>query len=189
SVDFGATYTLQLLFNQGTNPPAGISINWGDDTTTSVSGSQSLVTHQYSTRDPFQYTISATFTDADGVHIATNTIDVVVGGSLFEATDEKIDTPDHPNTARVFGSVGATLFLSTPGSEATVFVGKYKANPTGNLPDGRALVYTDVNLHFEVLGDSTTQLRVRFFLPAGVAATKIMPQLFAGSRRKAWMGD
>jgi hypothetical protein len=185
SVDFGATYTLNPSLLQGTNPVKSILIDWGDGTAPT-----SAVTHNYSTRDPFRYTISATFQDADGTHSATNTVDVVVGGSLFDAVDEQIVTPGNSKPARVNGTVGATLSLSTPGSEATVFVGRYKANPTGQLPNGKAIVYSDINLHFEVIGDpNTTQFSVRFFLPDGIDATKIIPQYFDGSQWKRVKGD
>lgn len=71
------TYTLNLSSTDpGQDTVSSWTINWGDGTTTPVSGNPATVTHSYAAVG--QYTITASATDEDGTWSSGNTVAVTV---------------------------------------------------------------------------------------------------------------
>jgi photosystem II stability/assembly factor-like uncharacterized protein len=81
----GMPYTLNLSANYAGDPDSDVAnwtIDWGDGTSSLVSGNNTSTNHTYTSNNV--YTISATAMDDDGVpYVASNTVTVIVGPTPF----------------------------------------------------------------------------------------------------------
>jgi hypothetical protein len=185
-------YTLHLsALEHGTDHITSFTIDWNDGTVQTVQvGSNATdfsVTHTY-TDAPNFYSISASFTDEDGTHSASNAqaLTILVPGLDLSDTVSGIFTPANQGQHLTLpGTMWATYnFPSTALSSdfIKVLLGRYHTNPEGtDLPEGTPLAYADVHLQFHVSGQPGGSVTLHFFLPPGLDPKSVVPQFFDGS--------